>query len=114
MNLNSRDEDFSAFINKYNEKIKIMDKNFSDFLEQTHQVHSEIKCDIQIMSRGLMYHMNHPELYDLLPDLSSIEDWLFMRDPDGDTDVSRVHFMLLREPAGAQTKLWKRMTKMTI
>ena len=88
--------------------------NFADFLNQTHQVHNEIKCDIQIMTRGLMYHFKHPEVHDLLPDLSSIEDWLFMRDPDGDSDVSRVHFMLLREPTGAQTKLWKRMTKLTI
>lgn len=61
--------------------------------------------------------MLHPEVGKLLPDDSCFEDWLFMKDPEGSSNLSKTHFMLSREPASEsreQNFLWRQLRHMSL
>ena len=45
--------------------------------------------DIQVITRGLTYDRLHPEVAGLFPETNTLEDWLFMRDPEGASAVTK-------------------------
>ena len=68
-------------------------------------------------SRGLLHELHHPEVTELIPALSTFDDWLFMRDPEGFTVHTKLHQLLKSEPitdSREVTFLWRQLRPLTL